>query len=221
MADRKIKVILTGATGMVGEGVLLECLEHPEVEEILLITRKPCGYTHTKLKEVIHNDFFDLSSVEDQLKSYNACFFCAGVSSVGMKEPEYHRLTYTMTLQIAEVIGRLNPCSTFCYVSGAGTDSSEKGRIMWARVKGKTENDLQKLKLEVYNFRPALMIPRKEAKNAPKFYHNFFGFLKLMEKVMPRYICRLDLVGKAMINVALQPVKNRTLEVRDIRRLNV
>ena len=219
MTRGKLKIIITGATGMVGEGVLLECLDDNRVEKILVITRKPTGYEHSKLEEVIHSDFFDLSAVEENLEGYDACFFCAGVSSLGLKKETYFRLTYTMTMAFAEAIGRQSPEASFCYVSGAGTDSSEKGRLMWARVKGKTENDLMKLNLDVYNFRPAFMIPRKEAKNPPKFYQLFRGFIIILENLFPKYICELDLVAKAMINVALSPVEKKLLEVRDIREL--
>src|SRR5260221_14175957 len=143
--NEKLKVIITGATGMVGEGVLHECLLHPMVEEVLIINRKPYGIVHPKLKEIIHSDFFDISAIESRLIGYNACFFCLGVSSIGMKEPEYYRLTYTLTINFAQTLSKLNRDMTFCYVSGSGTDSSEKGKSMWARVKGKTENELMKL----------------------------------------------------------------------------
>ncbi len=153
----KIKTIITGATGMVGEGVLHECLLHPDVESILVINRKPCGVTHPKLTEIIHADFFDLSVIESQVSGYNACFFCAGVSSVGMKELEYTKVTYDLTMGFAKTLSRLNTEMTFCYVSGAGTDGTEKGKMMWARVKGKTENDLIKLQFKAaYNFRHRL-----------------------------------------------------------------
>jgi hypothetical protein len=138
----KVNAILTGTTGMVGEGVLHECLLHPEVESILVINRKPCGVSHPKLKEIIHTDFFDLTAIESQFTGYNACFFCLGVSSIGMKEPEYTKISYTLTMNMAQTLSKLNPGMTFCYVSGAGTDDTETGRMMWARVKGKTENDL-------------------------------------------------------------------------------
>src|ERR1700735_4916787 len=124
----KIKAIITGATGMVGEGVLHECLLHPQVESVLVINRKPCGVSHPKLKEIIHDNFFDLSSIENQLTGYNACFFCLGVSSVGMKEPEYYKLTYTLTMHVAETLSKLDPAMTFCYISGKSTDGTEKGR---------------------------------------------------------------------------------------------
>src|SRR6266436_1123711 len=123
-----IKAIITGATGMVGEGVLLECLEHPDVEQVLVINRKPGGRSHPKLREIIHTDFFDLAPIEPQLTGYNACFFCLGVSSVGMSDEEYKRVTYDLTLNVGQVLARLNPEMTFCYVTGMGTDSTEKGR---------------------------------------------------------------------------------------------
>ena len=126
----KIKAIITGATGMVGEGVLYECLLHPDVESVSVINRKPCGVKNEKLKEIVHKDLFDLSSIEDQLAGYNACYFCAGVSSVGKKEDEYKRITYDLTLNLANTLLKLNPEMTFCYVSGVGTDSTEKGRSM-------------------------------------------------------------------------------------------
>ena len=143
--NSKLNVILTGATGMVGEGVLHECLQHEDVQAVLVINRKPCGVSHSKLKEIIHTDFFNLSAIQNQLAGYNTCLFCLGVSSVGMKEPEYYRMTYTLTMNFAETVLRQNPEMVFCYISGAGTDTSEKGRMMWARVKGKTENDLMRL----------------------------------------------------------------------------
>src|SRR5450759_1641309 len=141
----KIRTIITGATGMVGEGVLKETLLHPDVEKVLVINRKSCGITHPKLTEILHPDFYDISPIADQLKNYNACFFCLGVSSVGLKEDAYYSLTYTLTMHVAEILAKQNPDMTFCYISGAGTDATEKGRMNWARVKGKTENDLMKL----------------------------------------------------------------------------
>ena len=150
----KIKAIITGTTGMVGEGVLKECLIHPDVENVLVINRKPCGVSHPKLSEIIHNDFLDFTPLKDKLKGYNACFFCLGISSVGKKEDEYFRITYTLTMKMAEILSQNNPDMTFCYISGAGTDSTEKGRVNWARVKGKTENDLMKLPFKkVFAFR--------------------------------------------------------------------
>jgi len=215
--ETKIKAIVTGATGMVGEGVLQECLLHPQVEVVLVINRKPCGVTHPKLKEIIQADFFDISAIEDQLKGYNACYFCLGVSSVGMKEPEYYRLTYTLTMHIAETLSRLNPDMTFCYVSGAGTDSSEKGRQMWARVKGKTENDLAKLPFKKeFNFWPGLMRAAKGAKNVPSIYKYLSWLYPLLHWLFPSKSCDLAEVGQAMINVTLHGYPTRILEVRDV-----
>ncbi len=156
----KLNVIITGATGMVGEGVLHECIRHPDVENILVITRKSTGYVHPKIKEIVHEDFFNFSRLKAQLKGYNACLFCLGVTSLGKKEPEYYKLTYTLTVNFAKTLAGFNHGMTFCYISGAGTDSTEKGKIMWARVKGKTENELLKLPFKgVYNFRPGFIQP--------------------------------------------------------------
>src|SRR5258706_1986734 len=141
----KIKAIITGATGMFGEGVLLECLNHPDVEQVLVINRKPAGVSHPKLREIIHADFFNLAPIEQQLIGYNACFFCLGVSSVGISNEEYNHITCDLTLNVGHLLAKLNPEMTFCYVTGAGTDSSEKGRVAWARVKGATENALIRL----------------------------------------------------------------------------
>jgi hypothetical protein len=216
----KIKAIITGSTGMVGEGVLLECLKHPDVESILVINRKPCGVTHPKLKEIIHNDFFDLLPIESKLSGYNACFFCAGVSSVGMKEPEYTRITYELTMNFAQTLSKLNTDMTFCYVSGAGTDSSEKGRMMWARVKGKTENDLMKLQFKnVYAFRPAFMKPTKGQKNAPAFYKYVLWLYPVLHALFPQYFGTLSDVGLAMINCTVFGVEKKVLEAKDIAEL--
>jgi len=217
----KIKVIITGATGMVGEGVLHECLQHEEVEQILSISRRPGGITHPKLKEIIHSDFYNLSSVEDQLAGYNACFFCLGVSSVGMKEKEYYRLTYDLTMHVAETLSRINNNMTFCYISGAGTDSTEKGRSMWARVKGKTENDLMKLSFKaVHNFRPGILIPTKGLKNTLSFYKYLGWLIPVIKKLTPKYICSLSELGNAMINASITGFEKPILEVPDIIRLS-
>lgn len=217
--NRKIKVILTGATGMVGEGVLHECLQHEMVEQVLVVVRRSCGITHPKLKEVVHGDFFDLSAIENQLSGYDACFFCLGVSSVGMKEPEYYKLTYTLTLGFAGTVSALNPGMTFCYISGAATDGSEKGRIMWARVKGKTENDLMKLPFKhVFNFRPGFMNPTKGLKNTLKYYNYISWMYPVMRRLLPNYMSTLKELGLAMINVTLKGYGKSVLEVKDIVR---
>lgn len=152
-----MKVVITGVTGMVGEGVLLECLEHPNIREVLSVSRRPSGRVHTKLKEYIVPDFLSLLENDEKLTGYDACFYCAGISSVGVKEPTYRQVTYDTTMAFAKALNP-NPGMTFIYVSGAGTDSSEKGRIMWARVKGKTENELMQLPFkQSIGFRPAFM----------------------------------------------------------------
>jgi uncharacterized protein YbjT (DUF2867 family) len=213
----KIKAIITGATGMVGEGVLHECLLHPEVESVLVINRKPCGVKHEKLKEIIHKDFLDLSSIEDQLVGYNACYFCAGVSSVGKKEEEYKHITYDLTLNFAKTLLELNSEMTFCYVSGVGTDSSEKGRSMWARVKGKTENDLLKLPFKsAYMFRPGYIQPIKGLKNAYKIYKWFVPFYPVLKILFPKYVITLEEISLAMIYVTLYGSDMKVLECRDI-----
>ncbi len=213
----KIKAIITGSTGMVGEGVLLECLKHPEVESILVINRRPYGISHTKLKEIIHADFTDLTPVESGLSGYNACYFCAGVSSIGMKMEEYSRITYDLTMNFVRTLGRLNPDMTFCYVSGAGTDSSEKGRLMWARIKGKTENDLMKLQFRgVYAFRPAFMKAVEGQKNTPKFYKYLQWPYPLLHAIFPQYFGTLSDVALAMVNCTLQDSEKKVLEAKDI-----
>jgi uncharacterized protein YbjT (DUF2867 family) len=213
----KIKAIITGATGMVGEGVLHECLVHPDVESVLVINRKPCGVKHEKLKEIIHKDFSNLSPIEDQLAGYNTCYFCAGVSSVGKKEDEYTHITYDLTLNLADTLLKLNPDMTFCYVSGVGTDSTEKGRSMWARVKGKTENDLLKLPFRnAYMFRPGYIQPTKGLKNTYKAYKIFAPFYPVIKLLFSKYATTLKEIGLAMINVSLYGSDNKVLECRDI-----
>jgi hypothetical protein len=214
----KIKAIITGVTGMVGEGVLHECLNHPDVEAILVINRKPCGVKHKKLKEIIHTNFFDLSSIENQLAGYNACYFCAGVSSMGKKEDEYKRITYDLTLNFAKVLLKLNPDMTFCYVSGSGTDSTEKGKLKWARVKGITENDLLELGFkDAYMFRPGYIQPIKGLKNTYKIYKVLSPFFPIFEKLFPKYVIALGELGNSMINATLNGYQKKVLENVDIR----
>ena len=215
--SQTIKAILTGATGMVGEGVLHECLLHPDVETVLVIGRKPCGVVHPKLKEIIQPDFSVLTAAGSLLSGYNACFFCAGVSSVGMKEPEFTSLTYDLTLNFAKTLCSLNPEMTFCYISGSGTDSTEKGKMMWARVKGRTENDLMKLPFRaVYAFRPAFMKPGKGLKNTLPAYKYLSWLYPLLKPVFPGYFGTLKDVGLAMVNSVLFGYNEKVLEVKDI-----
>jgi uncharacterized protein YbjT (DUF2867 family) len=215
--NTKIRAIVTGATGMVGEGVLHECLQHNDVESVLVVGRKPCGVSHPKLQEIIIGDFYNLSPVESRLKGYSACFFCLGTSSVGMKEEEYFRTTYSLTMHAAETLGRLNPGMIFCYVSGYGTDSSEKGKSMWARVKGKTENDLMKLpSLQAYNFRPGYMQPTSGLKNTKGFYKFTRPLYPLLRAAFPGFYCTLRELGLAMIHATSRGYDKHILEVKDI-----
>jgi len=218
MLTGKIRAIITGATGMVGEGVLQECLQSDAVEAVLVINRKLYGVSHPKLKEILHKDFFDISSIADQLTNYNACYFCLGVSSVGMNENDYSRMTYTLTMHVAETLSKLNTGMIFCYVSGKGTNNTEKGKIMWARVKGRTENDLMKLPFKsVYNFRPGMMKPTPGLKNTLKLY-NYLGWLYPVIKLFsPNLVCTLKEVGLAMINVSLKGYDKHFIEVPDIK----
>lgn len=216
-----LKVIITGATGMVGEGVLQECISNPEVEEILLINRKTSSYSGEKIKEILHQDFYDIHSIAQQLKNYDACFFCLGTSSVGMKEEDYYKITYTLTINFARTLSALNPQMTFCYMSGANTDSSEKGKQMWARVKGKTENDLMKLPFKaVYNFRPGFMKPSKGAKNVRGIYKIINFMYPLFRLINPVYFLTLEEVAKAMINVTERGYDKKILETKDIATLS-
>lgn len=213
----KIKAIVTGATGMVGEGVLHEALQHPDVEVVLVIGRKLCGVNHPKLKEIIHSDFYDISPILDQLSGYNACYFCLGVSSVGMKEAKYFKLTHTLTLNFAEKLASVNPEMTFCYISGSATDSTEQGKSMWARVKGKTENDLMKLPFKaVYNFRPAFMLPTKGLKNTLSYYKYIAWLYPIGHRLFPDYFSTLAELGAAMINTSIKGYSKQILEVKDI-----
>lgn len=217
---KKIRVIITGATGMVGEGVLHECLQHPDVEKVLVINRKPCGYTHPKLKEIIHANFFNLQPIAYDLTGYNACLFCAGISSAGKTKEEYYHFTYNMTMHVAEVLVEQNPDMVFCYVSGAGTDSTEKGRLNWARVKGKTENDLMKLPFkEVYAFRPGFMLPTPGLINVNKYYKYLNWLFPILKLVIPNSVSTLRQQALAMINAPLRGYDKQILEVPDIKKL--
>lgn len=213
----KLKVIITGATGMVGEGVLLECLQNPAVEAVLVLGRRSCGRTHAKLTEIVHADLYDISPIADQLTGYDACYFCLGTSSVGMKEPEYTKVTYTLTMGIAKVLVARNPRMTFCYVSGQGTDSTEKGRSMWARVKGKTENDLLKLGFhQVFNFRPGMMKPLRGQRNVLTLYRLLGWMFPLFRLILPSAACTLRELAQAMIEVTLRGFMKPVVEVRDM-----
>ena len=214
-----INVILTGATGMVGEGVLLECLANNDVERVLVVGRRPCEIVHPKLTELIHGDLGALSPLSEKLMGYDTCFFCAGVTSVGKKEDEYTKLTYDLTVNFAEVFMNANPGKelTFTYVSGYGTDSTAAGRSMWARVKGRTENKLLEMFPEGgYMFRPGYMRPTKGQKRILKFYFGWQISYPFMKMFMPKFTCTLQELGKAMINCGMKKSGKHILEVRDI-----
>ena len=202
---------------MVGEGVLHECLIAPDVRQVLVINRRPCGVSHPKLKEIIHSNFQDISPIEAQLANYDACFFCLGVSSIGMNEQQYSKLTYDLTIHVAETLSRLNQGMIFCYVSGSGTDSSEKGKRMWARVKGKTENRLMQLPFKkAYMFRPGFMKPTPGMKNTLKGYGIFVWMYPLLRSLFPNFVCTLKEVGIAMLNTVRKGYGKSVLEVGDI-----
>jgi nucleoside-diphosphate-sugar epimerase len=216
MMNIPIRVIITGTTGMVGEGVMHQCLQHPDVETVLIINRKPSGYKHPKLTEIVHADFFDLMPIEDQLAGYNACYFCLGISSVGVSKEDFYKTTYMLTLNVAQTLVQYNPDMTFCYVSGAGTDSKEKGNG-WAAVKGKTENDLMKLPfLQVYAFRPGFIKPIKGLTKTHGFYKYINWLFPVGRALYPAGFVTLQEVAQAMITVTEQGYHTKVIEGKDI-----
>ncbi|MBO9699811.1 MAG: NAD-dependent epimerase/dehydratase family protein [Sporocytophaga sp.] len=213
-----MKVIITGATGMVGEGVLLECLENAEVKKVLMINRKPSPIKHAKLEELIVPDFMKLENYKDSLSGYDGCFYCAGISSIGMSEEKYTYITYDTTMHFAKVLVSVNPNLVFNFVSGGHTDSSEKGRIMWARVKGKTENDLRRLPFKaVYNFRPGFMKPFKGQKNVKSIFKVIIPIIPIF---FPKASLTMEQVGQAMINAVTKGYSKHVLEISDIKQLS-
>ncbi len=216
-----MRVIVTGATGMVGKGVLLECLDHQDITEVLSISRRTCGISHQKLKELIHEDFSEFASIKDKIKDYDACYACMGVSAAGMKEELYTKLTYNYTLSLANELLSLNPAMTFNYVSGVGTDSTEKGRSMWARVKGKTENELLKLGFhQAFMFRPGAIIPLRGIQPSSKIYKLFINNLKWLLRLIkwfaPNAVVNTSQIGLAMINITKQGYDKNVITPRDI-----
>ena len=214
------KVIITGASGMVGEGVLLECIANDEVADILVVGRKACGQTHPKVTEYLVPDFLDMKIDDAKLAGYDACFFCAGISSVGMKEEVYTKITFDTTIHFAEVVSAQNPQMTFIYVSGAGTDSSEKGSSMWARVKGKTENTLVAMPFkQVYNFRPGFMKLTPGQKNALPLYKYIGWMFPFFKFILPNSTSTIRQVGRAMIKVLDNGSEKHVVDVKTINEL--
>jgi uncharacterized protein YbjT (DUF2867 family) len=216
-----MKVILFGATGMVGQGVLRECLLDADIESVLSVGRRPTGQAHAKLHELQHDDFMDYSAIEGQLRGYDACFFCLGVSSVGMDAERYRHLTYDITLAAAKTLVRLNPSIVFTYVTGRSTDSTERGPVRWARVKGKTENDLLKLPFKAaYMFRPAGIQPLHGVRSRTAWIHAIYvvaaPLLSYLARTSPKFMTTSEQLGRAMIKVARNGYPKPVLESEDI-----
>jgi uncharacterized protein YbjT (DUF2867 family) len=219
-----MRVILFGATGMVGQGVLRECLLDPEVSAVLSVGRSVTGQTHAKLRELVHRDFLDFTAIESELRGFDACFFCLGVSSAGMTEQAYRRVTFDMTLAAARTLARLNPAMTFIYVSGAGTDSSESGRTMWARVKGQTENALLRLPFKAaVMFRPGGIAPLHGVTSKTPLYRALYALTRpiwpVLYSAFPQLVTTTEQMGRAMLRVAREGAPKPVLETRDINAL--
>lgn len=215
------KVIITGATGMVGKGVLLECLDHESISEVLVIGRNKVDVNHPKLKQLVQKDFSDFTSVKDRLSGYDGCFYCLGISAAGLTEDQYRKITYEYTMALANTLLDLNPAMTFNYVSGEGTDSSEKGRMMWARVKGKTENDIINLGFKkAFAFRPGIIIPLKGIKSRTKsyqfLYDYFMWLVRLVKVISPNSVVNTTQIGLAMINSIFRGYDKKVLRPKDI-----
>jgi uncharacterized protein YbjT (DUF2867 family) len=224
VGDVPMQIVIFGATGMVGQGVLRECLVDAGIDRVVAIGRSPTGVRHAKLTEITHGDFMDYSAIEAQLTGFDACFFCLGVSSIGMSEERYRHLTYDITLAAATVLARLNPQMTFVYVTGAGTDSTEQGSRMWARIKGRTENDLLKLPFKAaYMFRPGAIQPLHGARSKTAWvqavYTASWPLWSVLRRLSPRLVTSTEQVGRAMIRVAREGYPRKVLEMEDINSL--
>lgn len=216
--------MITGSSGMVGKGVLLECLNSSHIKSVLVINRSTINIQHAKLKEILLSDFESVNTLKDQLKGFDACFFCMGVSSVGMKEETYHSLTYEITKAFADILSKVNPSMVFNYVSGTGTDSTEKGKIMWARVKGKTENMIFNHGFkDAYAFRPGMIIPEKGIKPKPNWYSALYVIMRPLFPLLKRSknITSTTKLGKAMINSLFYPQSLKILHNKDINNLAI
>jgi uncharacterized protein YbjT (DUF2867 family) len=218
-----VNVLLFGGTGMVGDGVLHECLADPRVTRVLSINRSPLAVKHAKLTERMHEDFFAYADLASDFATIDACFFCLGVSSAGMSEAQYHRLTFDLTLAAARALASARPGAAFCYVSGEGTDSTERGRAMWARVKGKTENALLALPLNAFMFRPGFIRPRPGVKSKTRLYRVaytlFGGLYPALKQLAPTHVTTAENMGRAMIAAAANGYPRRILENVDINAL--
>lgn len=217
-----MNVLVFGATGMVGQGVLRECLLAPDVDSVAAIGRTATGIAHPKLRDIVHRDLTDYRAIESRLSGFDACFFCLGVTSAGMTEQDYTRITYGITIAAAETLARLNPQMTFVYVSGVGTDSTERGRTMWARVKGRTENALLRLPFRgAYMFRPGLIEPRFGAKSKTSWYRIFYAIARplfpILRRAFPSQVLATDEIGQAMLITARRGAPKHVLEPKDIR----
>jgi uncharacterized protein YbjT (DUF2867 family) len=219
-----MNVLILGATGMVGQGVLRECLLDDGVARVVTLGRTPTGQPHPKLREVVHGDLLDLAAVEDQLRDLDACFYCLGASAAGLSEAEYSRINYEYTLSVADTLARLDPDMTFVYVSGAGTDSTERGRVMWARVKGRTENALLRLPFRAaYMLRPGLIIPMHGVKSKTRLYRVFYTVLgpvlPALKALFPRSVITTEHLGRVMLRLARSGYSKHVLEMRDLAAL--
>ena len=221
-----MKVVIFGATGMVGKGVLLECLDEARIEQVLVVSRHPIDVSHSKIRDIVHQDFFDFSGIQSQFADVDACFFCLGVSSIGVSAREYHRLTYDLTLAAATALASVTAQRlTFCYVSGEGADSTERGRTAWARTKGKTENALLRLPFKAaFMFRPGYIQPLRGIKSKTRWYQALYDvmgpFYPILRRLLPRYVTTTVNIGRAMIQVAASGYSKQILSSTDINQLS-
>lgn len=221
-----MNIAIFGATGMVGQGVLRECLLDSSVQRVLTVGRTPAGAQHPKLTEIVRKDLFNYADIENRLSGFDACFFCLGVASSGMSEADYSRITHDIPVAAAETLVRLNPQMTFVFVSGAGADSSERGRVMWARVKGKTENALRRLPFKaVYVFRPGIIQPLHGIQSKTAAYRLFYAIAKpllpIARRIFPNYVLTTEQIGLAMLSAARRGAPKHVLAAPDIRALSL
>jgi hypothetical protein len=221
METRKLNVLVTGSTGMVGEGVLQVCLDNPAVAKVVALNRRTVGFSHTKLTEILLPDFHQLKAVESQLKGLDACYHCMGISSIGADEATYKDITYTLSILLGETMGRLNPGSVFCYLSGAGTDATEKGKLGWARLKGRTENELSLMPFRsMYRYRPGFIKPFPGAKHVQAFYKYIDWMFPIGKTLFPDGFSTIEEIGLSMIQVTLKEEEQKMLAGKEIRRLS-